>query len=99
VSIREIRGRFSPKRRLKRLKKRARNGQLLEWGQIEGKDPPAMFASDSFLISQAYNQSKASRALQQYRMARLRGQLNHLWSALTGRSRSLHRLPKTTAGG
>jgi hypothetical protein len=58
-----------------------------------------MFASDSFLISQVYDQSKASRALQQYRMARVRGQLNHLWSALTGRSRSLHRLPKTTAGG
>jgi len=68
VPIREIRGRSPPKRfpkrRLKRLKKRARNGQWLEWGQTEGKDPPAMFASASFLISQVYNQSKASRALQ-----------------------------------
>ncbi len=58
-----------------------------------------MFASDSSLISQVHNQSKASRALQQYHMARLRGQLGQTWSALTRRARSLHRLPKTTTGG
>ena len=58
-----------------------------------------MFASDSFLISQVYNQSKASCALQQYCMARLRGQLGQTWSALTRRARSLRGLPKTTTGG
>lgn len=55
-----------------------------------------MFATDPYLISQAYNQGHTPSALQHYYGARLRGQLSRVWSALTGRSCALHELSAVT---